>query len=89
MNISGLDKAEVLAALFNASRQQGISFLDPRGRRDMTKERAAEILKVTEHFDYLEGQVIPLESRCSGRRREQPLHDLARRQDQALTTAWI
>ena len=60
MNISGLDKAEVLAALFNASRQQGISFLDSRGRRDMTKERAAEILKVTEHFDYLEGRVMKI-----------------------------
>jgi len=60
MNISGLDKAEVLAALFNASREQGISFLDSRGRRDMTKERAAEILKVTEHFDYLEGRVMKI-----------------------------
>lgn len=60
MNISGLDKAEVLAALFNASRQQGISFLDSRGRRDMTKERAAEILKITEDFDYLEGRVMKI-----------------------------
>jgi hypothetical protein len=60
MNVSGLDKAEVLAALFNASRQQGISFLDSRGRRDMTKERAAEILKITEDFDYLEGRVMKI-----------------------------
>ncbi|WP_282369054.1 hypothetical protein [Pseudomonas sp. PS02290] len=60
MNISGLDKAEVLAALFNASRQQGMGFLDSRGDRDMSKERAAEILKITEDFDYLDGRVMKI-----------------------------
>lgn len=60
MNISGLDKAEVLAALFNASRQLGKGFLDSRGARDMTKDRAAEILKVTEDFDYLDGRVMKI-----------------------------
>lgn len=60
MNIKGLDKAEVLAALFNASRQQGMGFLDSRGGRDMTKERAAEILKITEDFDYLDGRVMKI-----------------------------
>lgn len=60
MNIKGLDKAEVLAALFNASHQQGMGFLDSRGGRDMTKERAAEILKITEDFDYLDGRVMKI-----------------------------
>ncbi|MFP3924621.1 hypothetical protein [Pseudomonas sp. W5-36] len=60
MNISGLDKAEVLAALFNASRQQGMGFLNSRGDRDMSKERAAEILKITEDFDYLDGRVMKI-----------------------------
>ncbi|MGE6387342.1 hypothetical protein ACQKEN_16960 [Pseudomonas sp. NPDC078416] len=60
MNIKGLDKAEVLAALFNASHQQGMGFLDSRGGRDMTKERAAEILKITGDFDYLDGRVMKI-----------------------------
>lgn len=60
MNISGLDKAEVLAALFHASRQQGMGFLDSRGDRAMSKERAAEILKITEDFDYLDGRVMKI-----------------------------
>ena len=32
VNIKGLDYAEVLAALFNASKQQGMGFLHAEGR---------------------------------------------------------
>jgi len=60
MNIKGLDKAEVLAALFNASRQQGMGVLDGRGRIDMTVEQAREILKQTVYFDYLYGRVMKI-----------------------------
>ena len=60
MNIQGLDKAEVLAALFNASRQQGLGFLDTRGNSQMSVESAQEILTKTQHFDYLHGRVMKL-----------------------------
>lgn len=60
MNIKGLDKAEVLAALFNASRQQGLGFLDTRGSSGMSTEDAREILTKTQHFDYLRGRVMKI-----------------------------
>lgn len=60
MDIKGLDKAEVLAALFNASRQQGLGFLDTRGSVGMSADEAREILKETQHFDYLRGRVMKI-----------------------------
>lgn len=60
MNIQGLDKAEVLAALFNAPKQQGMGFLDTRGASGMTVEQAREVLEKTEHFDYLFGRVMKI-----------------------------
>src|SRR3990172_7453750 len=41
INISGLNKAAVLAALYNASKQQGMGVLDASGRSDMTISEAA------------------------------------------------
>lgn len=68
INIAGLDKAEVLAALYNASRPLGMGVLhfDPK---PMTKEEAQSFLdgtgKTTEpsrsrepYFDYLKGRVM-------------------------------
>lgn len=60
MNIQGLDKAEVLAALFNASHQQGMGVWDDRGHSDMTVEKAREALQVTDYFDYLYGRVMKI-----------------------------
>ena len=42
IDISKLDKPEVLAALYNNSKQQGMGFLNPRGRELLTKEQAAD-----------------------------------------------
>lgn len=61
IDISKLDKAEVLAALYNNSRQQGMGLLNPRGREPLTKEQAAELLKQTTYFDYLAGRVMKVE----------------------------
>lgn len=61
IDISKLDKAEVLAALYNNSRQQGMGFLNPGGREPLTKEQAAELLKTTKYFDYLAGRVMKVE----------------------------
>lgn len=59
MNISGLSKASVLAALYNASQPQGMGFLqyDPT---PMTAQEAEVILEQTTDFDYLKGRVMKI-----------------------------
>lgn len=61
IDISKLDKAEVLAALYNNSKQQGMGFLHARGRTEMTKEEAGDLLKEGSYFDYLHGRVLKVE----------------------------
>jgi len=65
MNIAGLDKAEVLAALYNGSRQRGMWFLQTRGAEGMTVEQAREELANNErqYFDYLHGRVMKISLR--------------------------
>lgn len=59
IDISGLDKAEVLAALFNASKQQGMGFLDASGATEMTVDDARKYLSDGHtYFDYLRGRVM-------------------------------
>jgi len=63
INIAGLDQAAVLAALYNASHQQGMGFMHARGARDMTVEEARE--EITQrgdlpYFDYLHGRVMKI-----------------------------
>ncbi len=60
IDISGMDKAEVLAALYNGSRQQGMGFLHSRGTSEMTVEQAREELKRDSYFDYLNGRVMKI-----------------------------
>ena len=59
VSIKGLDKRAVLAALYNASRPQGMGFLhyDPK---PMTKEDAEALLPIggMAQFDYLKGRVM-------------------------------
>jgi len=60
VDISGLDKAGVLAALYNAARPQGMGFMryDPV---PMSVEEASELLQRTNRFDYLKGRVMKVE----------------------------
>lgn len=60
ISLEGLDKAEVLAALYNASHPQGLGFLhyDPT---PMTIEKAREYLAQSTYFDYLEGRVMKID----------------------------
>ena len=57
IDISKRDKAEVLAALYNAAKPQGMGFLhytpDP-----MTKEEAVALLAKDTYFDYVKGRVM-------------------------------
>ena len=59
IDISKLDKAAVLAALYNAARPQGMGFLHYTPE-DMTRDQAAELLKETANFDYLRGRVMKI-----------------------------
>lgn len=62
IDISKLDKAEVLAALYNASKQHGMGFLHARGRDAMTTEQAKEELAANPRgkFDYLHGRAMKI-----------------------------
>lgn len=67
IDISGLDKAEVLAALFNASKQQGMGFLNAEGAKAMSVDDARKCIDVVTdsdgeiYFDYLRGRVMKVE----------------------------
>ena len=68
IDISKLDKAEVLAALYNNSRQQGMGFMHSHESAGMTKEEAAKEIEAAKredregnvriYFDYLHGRVM-------------------------------
>jgi hypothetical protein len=61
INIKGLNKAEILAALWNNSKMQGMSFMGSNGSNHMTKEQAEEHLKEYTYFDYLNGRVMKVD----------------------------
>lgn len=61
ISIAGLDKAMVLAALYNASKPQGMGFLhyDPE---PMTVEDARKLIERNHvRFDYLKGRVMKID----------------------------
>lgn len=60
VNIQGLSKAEVLAALYNNSRVQGMGFLQAVNG-EMTTKQAEELLNKTTYFDYLYGKVMKVD----------------------------
>lgn len=60
ISLKGLDKAAVLAALYNASKPQGLGFLH-YNPEPMTIEVARKILSVETNFDYLCGRVIKVD----------------------------
>lgn len=68
IDIKGVSKAKILAALWNASKQQGMGFIHNRGARGQhmtTEEAQAEIdsrlalsTRKEIYFDYLHGRVM-------------------------------
>lgn len=64
ISIEGLDKAAVLAALFNGSRQQGMGFMNAGGQQPMTIEKAQAVIDRCNgdlYFDYLGGRVLKVD----------------------------
>lgn len=62
IDITGLDKAAVLAALYNRAQVQGLGFLQAKSG-DMTTEEAQAILNDDDnrYFDYLYGRVMKVD----------------------------
>ena len=60
ISLEGLNKAEVLAALFNASRPQGMGFFH-YNPTPMTTKEAQDLLKRSTDFDYLQGRVMKVD----------------------------
>ncbi len=61
INIKGLDKADVLAALYNCARPQGMGVMHGHNS-PMTKLEAQEILDSGQtYFDYLKGRVMKID----------------------------
>lgn len=60
IDLTGLDKAAVLAALYNTARPQGMGFIhyDPT---PMTVEEAEKLLHQITDFDYLKGRVMKVD----------------------------
>ncbi|HVF69887.1 MAG TPA: hypothetical protein VNA13_04975 [Xanthomonadales bacterium] len=60
IDLSEFDKAAVLAVLYNASKPQGMGFMqyDPT---PMSVEEARSLLEQTTYFDYLKGRVMKID----------------------------
>lgn len=71
VNIKGMDKAEVLLALWQASQMQGMSFLGFLASGELTREQAQKEVQERKHtrfdgtdsiyFDYLNGKVMKVD----------------------------
>lgn len=61
IDIKGLDKAEVLIALWDNSHAQGMSFLSAIPEGAVTVEHFRELLQNKTYFDYLYGRVIKVD----------------------------
>jgi len=60
ISLKGLNKADVLAALYNASHPQGMGFM-AYDKEPMGREEAESLLANYTYFDYLKGRVMKVE----------------------------
>ena len=61
MNIKDMNKAKILAALYNNSKPQGMGWLQAN-HDDMTEGEAQELLDSGQtYFDYLHGRVMKID----------------------------
>ncbi len=64
MDISSLDKAEVLATLYNRSKTQGMGMFDPdanSGPMGIVEARSVLDGSFNKYFDYLKGRVMKID----------------------------
>ena len=60
IDISKMDKADVLAALYNRAQTQGLGLLHYTPE-PLAKEEAEALLEMRTYFDYLKGRVMKVE----------------------------
>ncbi|WP_461521565.1 hypothetical protein [Porticoccus sp.] len=72
IDLTGKDKGEVLAKLYNASQPLGMGFLHATSE-EMTADEARELLKEQTYFDYLKGRVMKID--LSGDKLDPQLYD--------------
>lgn len=60
VEITGLSRSAVLAALYNSARPQGMGFLHYTPD-DMTEDQAKDLLKKQAYFDYVQGRVMKVD----------------------------
>ena len=60
IDLTNVNKAEVLAALYNGSHPQGMGFMQFT-TEDMTVKEAENLLKEYTYFDYLKGRVMKID----------------------------
>jgi len=60
IDITGIDKGELLAALYNAASPVGLGFLHA-DNKVMTAEEARKLLKSHTYFDYLKGRPLKVD----------------------------
>ena len=58
IDISSLDKAEVLIALYEGSAVRGMGVFDPQANQPLTVDEAQAMLEKNTYFDYLRGRVM-------------------------------
>ena len=61
IDITGLDKAEVLKVLFDNSKQQGLGFMDATGAMPLEIKEARKLVNNQIYFDYLRGRVMKVD----------------------------
>lgn len=74
IDITGLDKAEVLAGLYNRSKPQGMGFMHYKPEPMATNE-ARELLAKNDYFDYLKGRIMKIRLKESEDSFEERLYD--------------
>lgn len=63
MKITYLNKSQVLQTLYNYANIQGMGFLNPRCKEQMTLSQSDEIFKSNrnKYFDYVNGRVLKID----------------------------
>ena len=61
MDITGLSKPKILAALFNAAMPLGLGFMHYQQSHVMDEKEAEKLLETQTYFDYHEGRLMKVD----------------------------
>ena len=75
VDITGLDRAAVLQALYNYARPQGMGHLHPKSRDSLQRGEAEELVGGRDYFDYVHGRVIKVRLQEGATRFNAALYD--------------